>query len=392
MTINPNQDPVWRPTHDLAHAHQLSTDPTLAAYQAMIDEARWQQLQRVEEYRGYPALQEAMIAPLVQAQVAVQATEQAAARLDGIAKRTSLVQAETLSAHTGNEVRVKLENEQPVGSFKLRGAFNMIAAIPPHQRQRGVIGTSAGNHAQGVGFAAQHFGIGATIFMQRTAPEVKINAVEKLGVKVMLHGETFDEADAACRRFLEQQQESGHDTPILVPPFDHPLVIFGQGTVGKEIVEQFPEVEYVLVQCGGGGLGAGVAQYVKSLLPDVKIITVEPAHSNAFEVSHQLGKRVLLQTVDTIAEGLAVSQVGEQNFALLQQHVDGAVSVSDGEIMEAMRAMDRDIGVRAEASGAAGYAAVQKLGITGKKIAVICTGSNIAPEKFAAYTATDTQK
>lgn len=368
-----------RPGQELTHMQEPHTDGE-RLLRRMIDEV-WGDFPELTNYLGYPEAQETML----HEEWARRSTRAAARRLSEVVAQTPVLPAERLSAQTGNSVLIKMENEQPVRSFKLRGAFNMMAALTYEEQSRGVIAASTGNHALGVAFAAKHFGISAKIIMPETdTPKDRLKATIKWGAGVILHGEDFAEANAFCQQLAH---DPAGQRAIVVPPFDHPLVVAGQGTVGLELLRQEPDLDIVVVQGGGWGLAAGIAQWVKAEHSHVKVLVVEPETSNAGGRSLQQHRRVVLPTAnDTIALGLNVDQPGGAPFHLARRHVDGAFTVTDNEIRQAMRDMQQDLGVRAEPAGATGYAGVRALAerhnIAGKKIAAICSGANITKKLF----------
>lgn len=253
-------------------------------------------------------------------------------RVYDVARETPLEAAPKLSARLQREVLFKREDLQPVFSFKLRGAYNKIAQLSAAEKAAGVITASAGNHAQGVAYSAQKLGIRAIIVMPATTPEIKVNAVRARGAEVILHGDNFSDAQTYCFQLVQQSDM------VFIPPFDDPLVIAGQGTVGAEILRQRGAgLEAIFVPVGGGGLIAGVAAYLKSIVPEIRIIGVEPFEADAMYQSLQAGKRITLPQVGIFADGVAVKQVGEHTFALCQQYVDEVVRVSNDEICAAIK-------------------------------------------------------
>lgn len=253
-------------------------------------------------------------------------------RVYDVARETPLETAPKLSARLHREILFKREDLQPVFSFKLRGAYNKIAQLSAAEKAAGVITASAGNHAQGVAYSAQKLGIRAIIVMPATTPEIKVQAVRARGAEVILHGDNFSDAQSHCFQLVEQ---SGM---VFIPPFDDPLVIAGQGTVGAEILRQRGTgLEAIFVPVGGGGLIAGVAAYLKSIVPEIRIIGVEPFEADAMFQSLRAGKRIVLSQVGIFADGVAVKQVGEHTFALCQRYVDEIVRVSNDEICAAIK-------------------------------------------------------
>ncbi|MHB1056859.1 MAG: threonine ammonia-lyase, biosynthetic [Rhodanobacter sp.] len=302
-----------------------------------------------------------------------------AARVYDVAHESALEAAPLLAARLGQQVWLKREDQQPVFSFKLRGAYNRMVQLDMAQRARGVVAASAGNHAQGVALAAAKLGIRATIVMPVTAPQVKIDAVRRFGgalVEVVLAGDSYSDAQAAAAQL---QAEHG---AVFVHPFDDPAVIAGQGTIGLEILRQHPgPLEAVFVPVGGGGLLAGVAAGIKALRPGVKVIGVQAADSDAMARSLESGERVLLAEVGLFADGTAVKQVGALTFALCRQHVDAMLRVDTDAICAAIRDIHQETRSVAEPSGAlalAGlkqYAAAHAAG-SGALVAIV-SGANM---------------
>jgi threonine dehydratase len=297
-------------------------------------------------------------------------------RVYDVARETPLEPAPRLSRRLGNEVLLKREDLQPVFSFKLRGAHNKIAHLTPEQRTKGVIAASAGNHAQGVAYSARHLGLRAVLVMPRTTPEIKVDAVRELGAEVVLAGDSYAEAQARC---LEIAAEQGL---TLVHPFDDPLVIAGQGTIGEEILRQaHGRLSAVFVAVGGGGLVAGVAGYIKALMPEVKIIGVEPFEADAMYQSLAAGRRVVLDRVGIFADGVAVREVGELPFAIARETVDEVVRVSNDLVCAAIKDVfdeTRSVMEPAGALAVAGLKAwVERTGIANGRLVAILSGANM---------------
>jgi threonine dehydratase len=260
----------------------------------------------------------------------LQAIEQAATILQGQVRRTELVHSHFFSEAAGMPLYFKCENLQRTGSFKIRGAFNFMARQEAQVLQRGVITASAGNHAQGVALAARTLGVPSLVVMPETTPLAKLLATRAYGAEVVLYGHSFDDA-AAHARALQQKRGMLH-----VPAFDHPLVMAGQGTVGLEIVQDLPEVDTLLVPIGGGGLIAGVATAVKALRPSVHIIGVEAAGSPGALLSRQRGERITLDTAYSLADGIAIKQIGALTYPIIESLVDEIVTVEEEEIAQAI--------------------------------------------------------
>ncbi|MCR4331882.1 MAG: threonine ammonia-lyase, biosynthetic [Sulfuricaulis sp.] len=298
------------------------------------------------------------------------------ARVYDVARETPLELAPVLSRRTGNHVWLKREDEQPVFSFKCRGAYNKMAGLPKAELKKGVVAASAGNHAQGVALAAAKLGTKAVIVMPRTTPQIKVDAVRNLGGKVVLHGDNYDEAYTHAREIADKRKL------VFVHPYDDPEVIAGQGTIGMEILKQHAgPIHAVFVPVGGGGLIAGIAVYIKQLRPEIKIIGVEPEDADAMEKSLKAGKRVLLDHVGIFADGVAVRQVGEETFRLCKQFVDEMVIVSNDEICAAIKDIFEDRRSILEPAGALAYAGLKRYAerkrLKGKNLVAIASGANV---------------
>lgn len=292
-------------------------------------------------------------------------------RLKGVAQRTGLVQFKALSDET-SQIYLKTEDLQNTGSFKVRGAYIKIASLSPEERACGVIASSAGNHAQGVALAAKAFGVPATIVMPAGAPLSKVKATRELGANVVLHGTVYDDAYAeACRI----QEETG---ATFIHPFDDPMVIAGQGTIGLEIMDDLPDVNTIVVPIGGGGLASGVAAAVKMLHPNVRVIGVQASGAAGMKASLDAGCVTELRHAKTFADGIAVKKPGELTFALCKQYLDEVVTVDDDEIAQAILFLMERGKMVAEGAGAVSVAAImnKKFDVSGKVAAVI-SGGNI---------------
>lgn len=278
-------------------------------------------------------------------------------RVYDLAEETPLQPAPLLSARLGAQVHLKREDTQPVFSFKLRGSYNKMAQLAQADRERGVITASAGNHAQGVAMAARHLGIRAIIVMGKNTPAIKVNAVRALGGKVVLHGDTYDEAAAHAQELTKAQNL------IYVHPYDDVDVIAGQGTVGLEIVNQHPgKPDAIFVPVGGGGLIAGITAFVKYLYPDTRIIGVEPQGSHSLHAALAARRRVRLPAdkLDLFADGVSVAQTGRENFKIARQYVDEVVIVSVDEICAAIKDVFEETRVIAEPAGALAVAGMKR--------------------------------
>ncbi|MGH4052814.1 MAG: threonine ammonia-lyase [Clostridium sp.] len=297
--------------------------------------------------------------------------QKAQANLVGVSKKTALIYSDVFSNECGNEVYIKPENLQITGAFKLRGAYNKLCTLTPAERKRGVIASSAGNHAQGVAYSAQKLGITATIVMPKTTPLIKVEATKDYGATVILIGDCYDEAYSEAKR-LEKEHNY-----VFVHPFDDLDVMHGQGTIACEILEEIDDIDCILVPVGGGGLIAGIALAAKALNENIKIIGVEPEGAKAMKESLDNNGIVNLKTVRTIADGVAVKQPGNLTFEIIKNYVDEIVTVSDFDIMESFLLLLEKHKLIAEASGALSFAGLKKIQEKGKKVACILSGGNI---------------
>ena len=293
-----------------------------------------------------------------------------------VARETSLEMAPILSHRTGNRVWLKREDEQPVFSFKIRGAYNKMAGLPETALKKGVIASSAGNHAQGVALAARTLKCKATIVMPKTTPEIKVNSVKGFGGKVVLHGDNYDDAQDYAHQL---EEEKGY---TFIHPYDDPEVIAGQGTIGLEILNQSAgDLDAVFVPVGGGGLISGIAVYIKQLKPDTKIIGVEPEDADAMVKSLEKGQRIKLDQVGIFADGVAVRQVGKETFDLVRKYVDDMIVVSNDEICAAMKDIFEDRRSILEPAGALAIAGlkryVEQKRWKDKSLVAIASGANV---------------
>ncbi len=298
------------------------------------------------------------------------------AKVYDVAIRSALDPAVNLSKRIDNQILMKREDLQPVFSFKLRGAYNKIANLDSDEVARGVICSSAGNHAQGVALAARRRGVRAVIVMPVTTPKIKTDAVRTLDGEVVLHGDAYDDAYAYAREL------SDREGLVFIHPFDDPEVIAGQGTIGAEILEQAKEnIDAIFVPIGGGGLIAGIATYVKQVRPDIQIIGVEPEDSAAMKASLQAGKPVTLDHVGIFADGVAVRRVGDETFRLCQSFVDELITVDTDQICAGIRDIFEDTRSIVEPAGGLAVAAAKKYvaenGITGQTLVTINCGANV---------------
>jgi threonine dehydratase len=297
-------------------------------------------------------------------------------RVYDVARETPLDLAPRLSRRLGNEVLLKREDLQPVFSFKLRGAYNKIAHLTEQEWSRGIITASAGNHSQGVAFSARRLGLRAVIVMPQTTPQIKVDAVRAMGADVVLHGDSYADAKAHCDTLVAETRMT------FIHPFDDPLVIAGQGTIGAEILRHSQDrLSAVFVPVGGGGLIAGIAGYIKALRPDVKIIGVEPYEADAMYRSLQAGHRVTLEHVGIFADGVAVREVGENTFPLVRETVDEIVRVSNDEVCAAIKDIFDDTRSVMEPAGALAAAGlkswVERGGVRDHSLVAVLSGANM---------------
>jgi threonine dehydratase len=297
--------------------------------------------------------------------------KKAQTNLKGVSKKTDLIYSDVFSNESGNTVYIKPENLQVTGAFKIRGAYNKLCTLTLPEREKGVIASSAGNHAQGVAFSAQKLGVSATIVMPKTTPLIKVEATKSYGATVILFGDCYDEAYTEAKR-LEKEHNY-----VFVHPFDDLDVMHGQGTIACEILEEIADMDCILVPVGGGGLISGIALAAKALNPNIKIIGVEPEGAKAMKDSMENNGIVHLATVRTIADGVAVKKPGDLTFKIIQNYVDEIVTVSDFDIMESFLLLLEKHKLIAEASGALSFAGLKKIQEKGKKVACILSGGNI---------------
>lgn len=297
--------------------------------------------------------------------------KQAREVLDGVARKTDLIYSPALSGL--NQVYLKTENLQLTGSFKLRGAYNKINHLTEEEKAKGLIACSAGNHAQGVALAAQRAGCKATICMPSAAPISKVQATKSYGADIVLVPDTYDDAHDEAERL---QKEYGY---TMILPFDDPLVIAGQGTIGMEILEQNPDVEAVIVPAGGGGLLAGVATAIKALKPECKVYGVQAIGANAIVKSFKQGEKIMTNKVSTFADGIQVKNPGDLTFDIIREKVDGMVTVTEDEIAAAILTLIEKQKLVAEGAGAVSVAAAMfdKVPVAQKNVVCVVSGGNI---------------
>lgn len=297
--------------------------------------------------------------------------EEAAERVKEVTLETRLVYSEYFSSQTGNKVYFKPENLQYTGAYKVRGAYYKISTLSEEERNKGLITASAGNHAQGVAYAAKIYGAKAVIVMPTSTPIIKINRTKSYGAEVVLYGDVYDEA---CEYALKLAKEHGY---TFIHPFDDLDVATGQGSIAMEIIKELPTVDYILVPIGGGGLATGVSTLAKMLNPNIKVIGVEPANANCMQVSIKNGKVTTLPSVSTIADGTAVKTPGSKIFPYIVKNIDDIITVEDDELIVAFLDMVENHKMIAENSGLLSVAALKKLNVSGKKVVSIISGGNM---------------
>ena len=297
--------------------------------------------------------------------------EEAAEKVKEVTLATNLVYSEYFSNQSGNKVYLKPENMQYTGAYKVRGAYYKISTMSEDARKKGLITASAGNHAQGVAYAASKYGVPATVVMPTTTPLIKVNRTKGYGAKVVLYGNVYDEA---CEYAMKLAKEQGL---TFVHPFDDLDVATGQGSIAMEIIKELPTVDYILVPIGGGGLATGVSTLAKLLNPNIKVIGVEPAGANCLQESLKEGKVVTLPTVNTIADGTAVKTPGSKLFPYLQKNLDSIITVPDEDLIVAFLDMVENHKMIVENSGLLTVAALKQMNVKDKKIVSILSGGNM---------------
>ncbi len=291
--------------------------------------------------------------------------------LSGVIRNTSLVYSPAFSKATGNQIYIKPENMQVTGAYKIRGAYYKISTLSDEEKARGLVTASAGNHAQGVAYAAQAAGGSATIVMPTTTPLVKVNNTKDYGAKVVLHGETFDDAAELAAKLSEEEGLT------YVHPFNDPAIATGQGTISYEIFQDLPDVDVILVPIGGGGLATGVSTLAKLLNPNVTVIGVEPSGAASMKASLDAGHVVTLDRVETIADGVAVKTPGDQIFPYIQKNIDDIITIPDDELVDAFLDMMEKHKMIVENAGLLPIAALSHLKCRGKNVVPVLSGGNM---------------
>lgn len=301
----------------------------------------------------------------------LEAIKAAQERLKGILLPTSLIESEFFSAKSDNQIFLKPENLQRTGSFKVRGAYNKIAQLTEEERAKGIVTASAGNHAQGVAYAAQQFKCPCTIVMPEVTPLLKIEAAKEKGAQVEIHGQVYDEAYERAMAIAEERGAT------FVHAYDDEAVFHGQGTISLELLEEMPDLDMIIVPIGGGGLIAGIALAAKALKPSIKVIGVEPEGAASMKTSISAGHTIDLKMICTCAEGVAVRKVGEKTFPICERLVDEIITVPERDIMKHVVILLEKHKLAVEASGVLPLAALPYLSVKYKKIACLMTGGNI---------------
>ena len=299
------------------------------------------------------------------------AFEAACEAVKKVTQETRLIYSKYFSDHTGNKVYFKPENMQLTGAYKLRGAYYTIGTLTDEERQRGLITASAGNHAQGVAYAAQCYGVKAVIVMPTTTPLIKVERTKAYGAEVVLYGDVYDQA---CEKAYELAAKNGY---TFIHPFDDLRVATGQGTIAMEVIQDLPLVDYILVPIGGGGLATGVSTLAKMLKNNIKVIGVEPSGAACMKASLENGRVTTVSPVNTIADGTAVQTPGTKIFSYIQQNLDGIITVDDEELVVAFLDMVENHKMVVENSGLLTVAALKHLDVKGKKVVSILSGGNM---------------
>ncbi|MFR7746777.1 MAG: threonine ammonia-lyase [Eggerthellaceae bacterium] len=297
--------------------------------------------------------------------------EEAAKKVKEVTQETKLIYSPHFSKETGNEVYLKPENMQRTGAYKVRGAYYKISTLTDEERAHGLITASAGNHAQGVAFAARKYGVEATIVMPTTTPLIKVERTKEQGAKVVLQGDVYDESYDYALKLAEEQSLT------FIHPFNDPIVAAGQGSIAMEIFQELPLVDIILVPIGGGGLATGISTLAKMLNPRIQVIGVEPAGAACMKASLEAGHVVKLPSVNTIADGTAVLEPGDKIFPYIQKNIDDIITIEDDELIVAFLDMVESHKMIVENSGLLSVAALKHLNCEGKKVVSILSGGNM---------------
>ncbi|GAA0084786.1 threonine ammonia-lyase [Clostridium sp. CTA-7] len=297
--------------------------------------------------------------------------EKAKENIKDVINKTPILYSPIFSKISNCSVYMKCENLQVTGAYKIRGALNKIRSLNEDEKNKGVVCSSAGNHAQGVAYAAKLLGVNSTIVMPETTPYLKVQSTRDLGGKVVLHGSCYDDA------FIKAKSIEENNNSVFIHPFNDMKVIYGQGTIALEILEEIKDVDIILCPIGGGGLISGISLAAKEINPSIKVIGVQAEGANAMELSFKSGSLISLNSVNTIADGIAVKSPGDLTYTIIKEYVDDIITVSDQDIAEAFLILCERHKLLAEASGAASLAALKKLNIENKKVVSIISGGNI---------------
>ncbi|MCT4595367.1 MAG: threonine ammonia-lyase [Anaeromicrobium sp.] len=292
-------------------------------------------------------------------------------RIKNVIKKTPLIYSELFSKLSSNEVYIKPENLQKTGAFKIRGAYNKLTQLTEEEKSKGLVASSAGNHAQGVAYAAKELGVKATIVMPKNTPFIKVDSTRGYGAEVVLHGSCYDEA---YEKALEIEKDKG---ATFIHPFNDMDVIYGQGTIGLEILEELKDADALLVPIGGGGLISGISLAIKSINPKIRVIGVEPEGATTLKTSLMNGKVTELEKVQTIADGVAVKKCGDKTYDIIKDYVDDIITVSDYELMNAFLKLLEKHKLVCEHAGVLTLAATTKLNFYNKKVVSVVSGGNI---------------
>ncbi|PAB59833.1 threonine ammonia-lyase [Anaeromicrobium sediminis] len=292
-------------------------------------------------------------------------------RIKNVIKKTPLIYSDLFSELSSNEVYIKPENLQKTGAFKIRGAYNKLSQLSDEEKSNGLVASSAGNHAQGVAYAAKELGVKATIVMPKNTPFIKVDSTRGYGAEVVLHGSCYDEA---YEKALEIEKNNG---ATFIHPFNDMDVIYGQGTIGLEILEELEDADAVLVPIGGGGLISGISLAIKSINPNIRVIGVEPEGATTLKTSLMNGKVTELDRVQTIADGVAVKKCGDKTYDIIKDYVDDIITVSDYELMKAFLKLLEKHKLVCEHAGVLTLAATTKLNFYNKKVVSVVSGGNI---------------
>ena len=316
--------------------------------------------------------------------IGLQDVRAAAERIRGVANKTPVVTSRTFDERVGARVFFKCENLQRGGAFKFRGAYNRLVCLSPEERARGIVAFSSGNHAQGVALAARELGIRATVVMPNDAPALKLQATRGYGAEVVIYDRIKEDREAIARQLAQDRGLT------LVPPYDHPLIMAGQGTAALELLEEVPDLDWVLMPVGGGGLLSGCTIAATGLRPSIKVVGVETDTSDDWAQSLSLGYRVKIEPPETIADGIRTQQPGELTYPIVKALAHGVVTVSDEDVKEAMRFVLLRMKLLAEPTGAVPVAALltRTVEVSGQRVGVIVSGGNADPALVADILAT----